>query len=72
MLDLCYCGSAVEHHLGKTKTALFNHSISPQKSFKNSICWCGSAVEHCLGKEFWGKIYNLIFPNFMEQQLMLT
>ena len=23
------------------------------------------------GKVFWGKIYNLIFPNFMEQQLML-
>ena len=22
---LCWCGSAVEHHLGKTKTALFNH-----------------------------------------------
>ena len=34
MLDLCYCGSGVEHHLGKTKTALFNHSNSPQKSIK--------------------------------------
>ena len=25
---------AIEHHLGKTKTALFNHSISPQNSIK--------------------------------------
>ena len=32
------------------------------------VCGVGS----CVGKEFWGKIYNLIFPNFMEQQLMLT
>ena len=31
---ICYCGSAVEHHLGKTKTALFNHLNSPQKSIK--------------------------------------
>ena len=28
-------------------------------------------MEQVLDKEFWGKIHNLIFPNFMEQQIML-
>ena len=32
------------------------------------VCVMGS----CVDKDFWDKICNLIFPNFMEQQLMLV
>ena len=39
-----------EFYLGKTKTALFNHSNSPQNTNKNTLYYCGSAVEHHLGE----------------------
>ena len=48
--NLCYCGSAVEYHLGKTGKHNFTHDNSVKIRRTFGSCYCGSAVEHCLGK----------------------